>query len=484
MMLNPIFHIVGIGFDHDAVYAVELKKRRNRVSVISHAREDIDTTSEHGLPEAIGRLFERYNFGTRHVALHIDPNMERHCTLKAVELQEEETLSWIYKQISRDFVLPVPMDDLIISYQKFDDESGPARLLVGYCKRNSIQSFIESVHSLELMPCLAGSSHVDFHYSRIFDDDFWEGGTLSMALHDNYLRSVLSMNGLPARIRSDLQQSTIDAHLLKQSIIDIKRDLETTAAIQIDKVEVLHDVMLQADADIRSVRPLTGLSDEIPHTHCVAAGLAVRALFPGLDGLDYLPAESRKNTFDSLIKQRVLKGIGIIGGVLLMVYVLLVSIRINAIKANEQSEIQLLEVMDKITEYEHLQKKNDKLYHALASIKTLTQKRSHAARIIEEISIIRSGRLWLEKMDYNQSKIKDGSKKKEKTDLILSGWTFTETDLAMFLLQLEKNSMFKDTQLLRSQSMTSKALKRKLGYAPGFSLIHFSISADMANANR
>jgi Tfp pilus assembly protein PilN len=217
----------------------------------------------------------------------------------------------------------------------------------------------------------------------------------------------------------------------------------------------------------------------IPQGYALATGLALKKLFPFLNTVDFTPDDRRRLAAQSREKRQGLRFLLSGGMIIFTGMLLLFTIKQIVLSKMDASAAEVSALNGRIEQVEHLQARLADLTHGLKEMRGFATNRSRIAEIMQDIGGRIPDSVWLDKLMIQPDSTGQADKKESiKKAIQLSGWAKDETQVALFLGNLEKSPLFSEVALLGVERISEDEVweKSKARKTP---LARFSMTANV-----
>lgn len=489
---------IGLEVDKDAIRVVQLTRRFNRIHVKKHGEEKIGKSkaAKDSPASACRRLFSLLGLRKREVILHLDGPRVRHQVLELPLFRPEEIHAAIRKTIGESALLagPAMQAQFLFSYHLYDQKSDKYAALVSYAHENVIVDRLQQVESAGLQPVMFGAGKIDVALAYALHEDYFQKNLLFVAMGVSYAAFVITQSGAPAfymekalapqrDLASHEGAENRDNHPTEEQngaesgfaaeVMQTCREVmlywQQNTSQTIDKILFCgndKDTMSpDFDIPVVAAKPLesaTGTKRPLPAKFSLAAGLAMKKLFPELNTIDLLPAPRKAILRQQCEKRRSLRFI--LANGLLILSILLALRLMHSHYAGEQefAATQYLQFATAISDLELLQKKQQKLQRALAGMQRLVHERSNHARLLQEISLLLPRGVWLSGLEVGLARTNQTEQPTiEVKKIRLAGWALQEGAVAEFLGNVEESTLFASVHLKSTTRIPASEVWRR-----------------------
>lgn len=457
---------VGLHLTETSIVWAELHSRAGRIVRLHSASEAIGEGE--GAAVALARLVERLDPGVRAVVTHLDPLHVRHVRLRGPAFDDEETRSaWVRAQVQQELPAGTGLNDFVIREGRREMGEDHTACLVALARVAAVEARCALLQEAGVQPVAVGSVDAVAGHVLAFDASFAEGhsavlisraGEAVLAGYvEGRLQAVLPLTGgagepdvLGREVVALLFGSEDSGMPGRPDRLFVLGEQQETVASWLQKQVPDGLPVLAGPVTIGARERIS-----VPASHLLPAALAMRQLFPALEGVDFLDGTAMASWRQEVEKRDALRCLLIAGGLaaFLLVVVTAASAWIGWRQA--QASEALAQMAGQVAEVEAARVDLARLEQDVEQAERLVLERTNRAGLLELVGRTAPEQLWLESINVSTP---------ERGDLrvMLSGVAFDERHVAAYLKRLEKGAAAHRVRLVYSESVPARTLYRQL----------------------
>ncbi|WP_409029381.1 PilN domain-containing protein [Gracilimonas sediminicola] len=446
--------VVALDVREDCIRWVELNRLGNRLSYGGHGQVNIGGLT--GLQEAIPQIKDLVTAEAYQVCCSIDD------ILVDLDIEEmpyfeepEEVQEWVRgrtQEYASQHEQPVTLASHVVEVGE-----DHRRCLFQLISQDKLDEYIKVLEEQEMHPVLVTTGVTEAGYAMIYQEEFvgWQAATLAgnknarLCTYDGGLIYNAFEVSQPGELG---KMEEADSYLRTE---EVSLELPQHSIPLYTKVDAGTELTARMERPVEPITPLKSKlgSRELTPEYALACGIAIKAFFPTLDGINFAPDTTQEKG-----KQWEQKKETVRTGVLLFPPVFVILLLLFAIEG--YLDVNLTEsgqVLDQLSDkIELVNEKTEAVNAATASyrqVRQLVEKRRNAAQVFELVSSEIPSSVWLENMTIRHSSGNSYS-------LTLSGVATQEPLVADFMGALEQRQ---EIAIVELQSSRKAQLEEVLG---------------------
>ncbi|WP_421774263.1 PilN domain-containing protein [Gracilimonas sp.] len=446
--------VVALDVREDCIRWVELSRLGNRLSYGNHGEVSIEGLD--GLRKSLPEIKEQITAEAYQVCCSIEDILVE---LEVEEMpyfeQPEEVQEWVRGR-TQEFASQY---EQVVTVASHVIEAGEdhRRCLFQMISQERIEKYLMVFEEQEVHPVLATTGATESGYAMIYQEEFVGGQAATLAGNKN-ARLCIYDGGL---INNTFEVSQPDEAGKMEEADSYLRTEEVSLELPQHSIPLFTEMDAGTELPARMerpVEPITSLksklsSRELNPEYALACGVAIKAFFPTLDGINFAPDTTREKGKRWEQKKETVRT-----GVLLFAPVFVVLLLLFAIEG--YLDVNLTEsgqVLDQLSDkIELVNEKTEAVNAATASyrqVRQLVDKRRNAARVFELVSSEIPSSVWLKNLAIRHSS-------ENSYSLTLSGVATQEPLVADFMGALEQRQ---EIAMVELQSSRKAQLGEVLG---------------------
>jgi Tfp pilus assembly PilM family ATPase/Tfp pilus assembly protein PilN len=515
---------LGLDISSRFVKVVELEKNRKGMVLKKWGSEPVpQQENRDALAETIQRLKQRMGLNGSRVITRMDGFGVRHTMVKTPVLSFIDTEQWLQENIHHYLPPGVQQNEVTFSFYICAENGEQQNVLLVIAKNSEIIQRIDLLQNLGLKVESLGAGYSDVVNALLYyEDEFYQENVAIITINPEQTTIIICENGLVScyqELLFELIFENISAIHSSEGLLagntehletDRQTDLNTiTQQWYLEVKQVLIDYWvkslnkqpiskiyfcgkskwflvvskyLETIAETEIAQPLKGIlsnGKKLAAEYALPAGLALKGHYPLLNSINLLPAENKEKIALDKEKNRALRIILAAGIIFLL---LVIFGNVSGLYVNnklETSQENFQQLQSRIIALEKLESENLSLSQQIGLAKEILVNRSNYSLLLWEISRILPKKVWLReisvsKQSPDEKKMKAKFANTNSTNFSLSGFTFTEQNIALVLKALENSKMFIDLKLIRTRLILAKQVYEKTKLKR-VSLIRFTI---------
>lgn len=437
--------VVTLDVREDRIRWMELSRLGNRLSYGGHGQVNIGGLS--GLRESLSEIKEQITAEAYQVCCSIDD------ILVELEIEEmpyfeepEEVQEWVRgrtQEYTSQHEQPVTVASHVI-------EAGEdhRRCLFQLISQDKLDEYIKVLEEQEMHPVLVTTGVTETGYAMIYQEGFVSGHAATLTGNKSS-RLCIYAGGLIANVFDSPQPGEpgwtqeADSYLRSE---EVSQELAQHSIPLFTEMDTGVELPTRIERPVEPITPLKSKlsSRELPPEYALTCGVAIKAFFPTLDGMNFAPDTTREKG-----KQWEQKKETVRTGVLLFPPVFVILLLLFAIEG--YLDVNLTEsgqVLDQLSDkIELVNEKTEAVNGATASyrqVRQLVDKRRNTARVFELVSSEIPSSVWLEDLSIIHSS-------GDAYTLTINGVADREPLIAGFMGALEQRKEIAMVELLSSR---------------------------------
>jgi Tfp pilus assembly PilM family ATPase/Tfp pilus assembly protein PilN len=524
---------LGLDIDSRVVKIVELEKCRKGMILKKWGSEPVPP-QENGeaLAESIKKLKHRMGLNGSRVITRMDGFGVRHTMVKTPVLSFTDTEQWLQENIHHYLPPGVQKNEVNLSFHIGSENGDEQDVLLVIARKSEINQRIDLLQNLGLEVESLGAGYSDVVNALFcYGEEFCHKNVAVITINPEQTTIIICENGFVSCYQELFLELPLDNNSAIQSPVDLPsadtEHLETDRQTDLNTImqhwyievkQVLIDYWvkslnkqpiskiylcgkskwflvvskyLETIAETEIAQPLKGIlsnGKKMAAEYALPAGLALKGHYPLLNSINLLPAENKeKNTFDKE-KNRALRMILAAGIIFLL---LVIFGNVSGLYVNnklETSQENFQQLQSRIIALEKLESENVSLSQQIGLAKDILVNRSNYSLLLWELSRILPKKVWLReitisKQSPNEKKAKPEYSHTNSSHFSLSGFTFTEQNIASVLKSMENSKMFTDLKLIQTRMISANQVYEKTKLKR-VSLIRFTIDGTVREMSK
>lgn len=406
----PFIEIAGAGifFRDDRIEWVELSRLGKSVKVVDFGQIPIEGAgykSRANSIDTLSELKERWKDKALHVGCGIPPSYTGSMTLDAPFFEDPEELDeWIEKELknlSESFE-----NEIVVSHQLYEIHEDLKRVHFVWADATEMTYAKELCEEASIYPQFISAAGLETGYGLIFDEDFVDGASALLTIDTDHAELACFQNGLAKnyfRIEGGVDVSP--QYYLDTALANLKseegsyEEPELFREIYVQKKDAFSDLQL-LESERRRLTEFTTLGglktpETIPSSLVKAAGLAVKAIYPGIDELTFISDSDKEIAEAHYGKKELVKTSGLLFAPLIVMLLLIYAAEAYIGTHLSESTQVLSLIQDKIEVIEEEQAEVGRLLSEFEGARSLITERSNLARHFELIARSIPSNVWL-----------------------------------------------------------------------------------------
>jgi len=292
----PYLHHTGVGLslERHRIVLTEIVRLRDTVRVERVvARPVEDGRIADALKQLVNELGDVHPF----VTTHIDSIHVRHHVLSVPPFDyPDERDQWIEQKISGVLPSSVSAEEFVVRYTITDHENGSASCLVGIVRKSVVESRCSIIREAGLLPVAVSTIPCALGHAYVLDVDFMAGPSWVLWNGERETTLIRYELGAPSAVHDVSRLSGENPRHLETALTTVLGSVSPARRAHIRLAGNLPLEPVSESAYIAlSFLPPGGLggtaSGDISRASLTAAGLAMKQVFTGLPGLNFLSTE-------------------------------------------------------------------------------------------------------------------------------------------------------------------------------------------------
>lgn len=461
MKLPFIEHIgIGLHITDEAIRWVELSRIRDQVKIRSMHTEKIE---EGDVKSGLLNLIERVNPSWKYVTVNLDPGYVRQKLIEAPDAEDHEYLEiWLREQ--KEAMVPAGLnrEDFVIGHHFTGHPEEEQQCLLLITRKEVVEERIKLLGSVGLKPSIITTGDLETGYAFIFDQEFTEGESCLIKIFEDYsslhfyqegvLNNIIELSNREISVSEIFEEA--EALLATEGLVSdrqSKRKLYTIISETYGTAGSIGKFSGNAEKKIPTGKPLAHLkpgNNQPGSDLSVAAGMAVKQLYPALDTINFLDDQHRANIREDIQKKDALNTGLVSGGcVVLLFTVLMIAQFVLGPKLNK-SQQQLALLDDHLTAVTEAGEKVTDLEQRVNQARELVGERTAMAGLLELIGRSVPQRVWLNEVTINETE--------RAGEAALHGLAYNDALVASLMERLEKEKRVSSVRLIFSEMVASE----------------------------
>lgn len=461
MKLPFIQHIgIGLHITGQAIRWVELTRIRDDIKVRSTGSVHV---SEGDVKSALSELLEQVNPSWNYVTVNIDPGHVRQKLIGVPVFEDEVYLeTWLREQ--KEALIPdgLNREDFIVCHRFMGQPEDHQRCLLVIMRKQAVEARIRLLKSVGLRPSVITTGDLETGYAYLFDPEFTADESCLIKAFEDYsslqfysggmLNNVVELTGGDLSVSEILEEA--EAYLATAGMIPGQQAGKHAFRLVTDKEFGPENSGVgfsgNASENISLGRPLFHITSESMRLNSdmsVAAGMAVKQLYPALDAVNFLEHQHAEDIREE-IQQKDAVHTGLILGSLIGLLLILLTGTQFFLKSKlyaAQQQVALLE--DNITAVSEARERVAELRQRVSQARQLVGERTNMAGILEVAGRSVPQRTWLNEVDVYKT---DWGK-----EVVLYGFAYNDALVASLMQRLENEKAVGSVRLIFSETVES-----------------------------
>ncbi|MBN1781872.1 PilN domain-containing protein [bacterium] len=486
----------GVDIGPSGIRIVELGRRFNRIFLLNHDEEPLDSfySPAVAVQRALSRLYDRSPHMTREAVIHTEGKGIRHMTADAPVMDASSLDGWVTAQVMQRLPEGIAADDLSIAHHILSASENGYKLWITYCQARIVSEKREWMESAHVNTASVGGDILDMHHAYIPAGDIPSDQLQGLILiRENETVCTLAGNGRPVmtdtlphegrRITSDAVWNRCLKRWQESGNLNLHRVIWVDGRFHDEETEPLSLPDSKSPWPVMTENPLSAWLDTespLPPRFGLAAGLALKRLYPSLNTIDLLPDTEKRRVRDRTEKRRAMTWILAVGGIFVLLLFILNLLHIASENSLAASEDRITAMNDQIISIELAKKEQARLSRTLQNMHQLMVNRSGHAALFEEISRVVPAEIWLQGLILEpvyDGRLRDKIKTGDRLDI--RGWALSDSRITTLISNLESSKFLKDIRLEEREQLTSDDVLKQTGEF-SVPLIHFRVTAGLA----
>lgn len=466
-MKLPFFEHRGTGvhITDRAIRWVELSRIGRHIRIVCAEFEEI----RHGdIQAGLEKLAERVQPSFPFVAMNIGPSAVNRIVLEVPFFDDEENLAiWLNDTALEQIPEGSDPEEFMTSYQLFGDPDEGEQCLFVTAGKQVVEERTGLAESAGLHPVILTTGEPEAGYSLMFDEDFTTGDSWLLKAFEDDCCLIQYSDGLIEQIfHLPEHYADTEAVLAEAGSLIASQPGGNSGRLYVADSRFMDRVSQKTEhntvyENLQLIRPnpLSHLSHEkeiLSRDFTIASGMALKMLYPPLEGINLLEENKVKVNREAIKKQDLSLTAKILGGIFVVSFSLLMLFQWYLGNRVDEAEVQAALMEEKITAISDAQNRIRDLQTHVTTGRKLVGERTATARVLETAGRALPRGVWFHELKL----ILEGS---TETNLILFGFAWNEALVAELLERFEKQNGINRVRLVYSEQVQTRDF---YGHAP------------------
>lgn len=453
-MKIPFIEHIGIGL-HITDYAirwVKLSRIRSRITI--EEAERIEIRENQTIGKALVELVENIHPDFEHITVNIDAAPITRLVVDMPEFDDEAEMDlWLAEAKKEAIPEGYDAEDVVVSYHIFGDPEIGQKCLLLTASKKAVQERIELLKSVGLKPLILTCGDLESRYAVMFDEDLNHLDTLYLSVFEDQASLQQLKNGLldhyyPFEDEVQLAEDFIGE---VESLVASRAShgaesgsqLFTSISRQFQNTDAQSGIL-----ELNELGPLSHLRYKescLDSDYTIACGMAVKQLYPDIDGINFLEAGQRFEAKEQIQQKDALHLGAALGSALFLLWLLLFAVQAYLDYRISEVDETVARVQDKATLVSEARDRVLELEKQVIGARELIGRRTNASLIIGETGKAFPKGTWLTELV-----IENQSESGKIFDVRLNGYAENEALITVLLEKLESKKYRKQLRLVYS----------------------------------
>lgn len=476
---------IGIHITDMKVRWVELSRIGDRVRVVNHDSEKVNGEVEASLVNLVNRQIPRLPF----VIVNIDSSMVIKKLMNAPVIEESELLdAWIEKQYSLLMEGRDNWDSYLIRHTFLgggnEDETGA--FFIAAVRKEAVERIEMLIRNTGLEPAIITTGFTEAAYGFLMTPEFIEGQTCVLRLFEDesylarYHQGMLkSISPLDAK-RMSVEDIRDELSLIIESERKSGKPAKTTQVYLIRSSEQPEFIGLtKSHSGKHSNIEFLAAEDcwkfagqELRGDFSIAAGMAMKQLYRGLDDFNFLDNEIEDSVSEEIEKKDTLLLGRVAGALVLILFLVVKSIQFYANIQLTRAEEAAGLMQDKISAIEQAMEALTAERRRIHQVQGLIQGRSLLAPGLHKIGELTPANVWFSEMSVQA--LPDGN------SATIRGFSLSDAGVSRFMENLETDTAIQNLALRSAERIDSDRIY-PAGVYQSRPLVRFDLRVEYQN---
>lgn len=471
---------IGLHMTEVAIRWVELRRIGDRIRVKNAICREVQGGD---IGQTLRELVDQAAPSFRQVAVNLDSKNLKQQVIEVPYLNDEEDLwQWVEEASGQLLKKDGTGADYQIRWHMLGDPEAGQRCLFVMAPAEDIENRIELLSKSGLKPAIITSGILETGYAVMYDEKFASGPSCLLHFFEDQSAFHFYRNGLLEQIylMPDVDKNLNTLLDESETLLAFAPDLQQETDLPVYLFDSCHlDTGITDSEDhnlkIHPATPLESLArkDEVLKADfAVAAGMAVKQLYPDLDGINFVDTVKVQQNKEAVEKKDAFRVAAICAAALLF-FIVLVSL-LRAYQSREIAELEARKLLleDKITLVSEARSKLGRLKTHIDGVKQLLADRYPTAPTLERVGRLSPSDLWL--LEWQMTAVEAGL---GSINLNLIGLARSDRSVAGLLGRLETSEGITNVGLLNLEYVEADEMYPRSRTA-GRQLVKFDIRMD------
>lgn len=483
-MKLPFIQHKGIGLHiTDCVLRwVELSRIGDRIRMIA---SDTQKILKGDIEKALAELMQRQDPSYPFVTVNIGSQHVRQRTVDLPGFEDEEYLQhWLQEQIEQIIPEGLTKEHFVSRFHLMGAEEGKRKCVFFLVNKEAVEERKRLLETAGLYPQIITTGHLQAGYGFLFNENFvsnevqminiFEDGTSLHCYEQGINKNYFELSDANLTVAQILNESLThfvsegsDGNNHSPSVFYITGSEHFRDEIRAE-ISDLHIGQFNFGELLKGVKK----SDkELPVNMTIAAGMAIKQLYPGLDDVNFL-SEEETSSISNEISQKDTSFFGLtLGAGLLTLYLALMLAQyvLNSQLSKVQKQVNLLQ--QHITAISEAKNEISLLKaRATQAQQQVKEGKTSIAQSMELLGRTAPGGVWLKNIQLTESK--------KFQEINIDGYAKSEVLIASYMEKLEQLEFSGDVRLIVSEQVTADQIYDKTEY-DRIPLITFKLNVSM-----
>lgn len=458
-MKIPFLQHIGIGIhiSDKAIRWVELSRMGDTLKIQSVDTEEVKNGDIEG---CLSALVERRNPSYLYVTVNVDSRHLKQQVIDVPDFNDPEYFDhWLDEQVEKLLPGELERNQFIWQYHLLGSE-GDQKCLFTITKKQAIENRRELLASVGLKPIIITTGHLQAGYGFVFNEEFVSGPARLVSIFEDTALLHYYNGGMLERYIHFSHSADSASDMLEEATTYLATD-----GMDLDDIQNLNIYLVESDFNktkaipsaaelsidnIRLSKPLSEISPKeknLKTDHSIAAGMAIKQLYPALDTVNFLDEERQESVRNEVQKKDALHTGILMGGLVVLTFLSLVIAQFILNSWLEETGHQVDLLQDDINTVNVATEKVRELKEQANQAEQLVTERTSMARTLDLLGRSLPDQTWFNEVQINKSE--------NNKEAAIYGYAHNDALIASLMGHLEDESATENVRLIFSEAVSS-----------------------------